>query len=80
LRQIGPRRRGDRYAEKGKGMSAPVGQDVQAPNRNQQQRLARQLIDCLGRESAVHVCQVNGWEGILEAILSAEAADAEAAE
>ena len=61
-------------------MSAPVGPDVQAPDRNQQQRLARQLIACLGRESAIHVCQVNGWEGILEVILSEDTGDAEPAE
>ena len=61
-------------------MPAPVGPDVQAPDRTQQQRLARQLVACLGRESAIHVCQVNGWDGILEAILSADAENAEAAE
>ena len=59
-------------------MSATTGQDVQVSDDNQQQRLAQQLVDCLGRESAIHVCQVNGWDGILEVIQSegAEAADA----
>lgn len=58
-------------------MSAPIGQDVHAPDSNQQQRLAQQLIACLGRDSAMHVCKVNGWVGILDVILSE---DAEAAE
>jgi hypothetical protein len=58
-------------------MSAPIGQDVHAPDSNQQQRLAQQLIACLGRDSAIHVCKVNGWVGILDVILSegAEAAE-----
>jgi hypothetical protein len=54
-------------------MSAPIGQDVHAPDSNQQQRLAQQLIACLGRDSAIHVCKVNGWAGILDVILSADA-------
>ena len=56
-------------------MSANTGQDIQESDENQQQRLAQQLVDCLGRESAIHVCQVNGWDGILEAIVG-EAAEA----
>ena len=58
-------------------MSAPVGQDVHAPDSNQQQRLAQQLIACLGRDSAIHVCKVNGWAGILDAILREDVAAAE---
>jgi len=50
-------------------MQATSGQDVHDPVANQQQRLAQQLIACLGRDSAIHVCKVNGWAGILEAIL-----------
>ncbi len=61
-------------------MPAPVEQDVKSSGHNEQQRLARQLIACLGRESAIHVCQVNGWAGILEAILQAELEAAEPAE
>ena len=61
-------------------MSAPIGQDVHAPDSNQQQKLAQQLIACLGRDSAIHVCKVNGWAGILDAILSEDPEDAEAAE
>jgi len=51
-------------------MQAMIGQDVSAPNGNPQQRLAKQLVACLGRDSAIHVCKVNGWAGILEVILS----------
>ena len=61
-------------------MSAPNGQDTKAPDSDQQQQLAEQLIACLGRDSAIHVCQVNGWDGILEAILRQNAEPAEAAE
>jgi hypothetical protein len=57
---------------KGKAMQARFGQDVQAPNSTQQQRLAQQLVDCLGRDSAIHVCRVNGWAGILDVILEAD--------
>ncbi len=52
-------------------MQAMIGQDVQAPDSNQQQRLAQQLVACLGRDSAIHVCRVNGWAGILAAIVGA---------
>ena len=52
-------------------MQATMGQDVQAPDSNQQQRLAQQLVACLGRDSAIHVCRVNGWAGILAAIAGA---------
>ena len=50
-------------------MQAIIRQDVSAPEANQQQRLAQQLIACLGRDSALHVCKVNGWAGVLDAIL-----------
>lgn len=53
-------------------MRAANGQDVQLFDGNQQQRLAQQLVACLGRDSAIHVCRVNGWAGILEAILGAD--------
>ena len=61
-------------------MSAPIGQDVQAPDSNQQQRLAQQLLACLGRDSAIHVCKVNGWVGILEVILREDVEAIEAAQ
>jgi len=32
---------------------------------NTQQSLANQLVSCLGHDGAVHVCQLNGWDGIL---------------
>jgi hypothetical protein len=62
---IAPRAREDRHAKERKG---------------QQHKLALQLIACLGRDSAIHVCKVNGWAGILDAILSEDPEDAEAAE
>lgn len=49
-------------------MEAINGQDARAPDDDQQQRLAQQLVACLGRDSAIHVCQVNGWAGVLDAI------------
>jgi hypothetical protein len=58
-------------------MSAPIGQHVHAPDSNQQQKLALQLVTCLGRDSAIHVCKVNGWAGILDAILREEPEAAE---
>ena len=61
-------------------MSAPIGQDVHAPDTNQQQKLAQQLLACLGRDSAIHVCKVNGWVGILEVILREDVEAIEAAE
>lgn len=30
--------------------------------------LALSLINCMGRESAIHVCRINGWDGVLEVI------------
>ena len=33
---------------------------------NSRQQLAHELVACLGRESAIHVCKVNGWQGILD--------------
>ncbi len=47
--------------------SAPeTGDDVP---RNNQERLAASLIDCLGRDSAIHVCKLNGWRGVLDVII-----------
>ena len=43
-------------------MSGPV---TIAPFPNPQQALAEQLLNCLGRDAAVHVCQMNGWDGVL---------------
>ncbi len=44
---------------------------AEVPNNNQQQ-LASQLVECLGRDGAIHVCKVNGWNGILDAIVAGE--------
>ncbi len=44
---------------------------AEAPNSSQQQ-LASELVECLGRDGAVHVCKVNGWNGILDAIVAGE--------
>ncbi len=45
-----------------------VGQSVSS-----QRQLAHELVVCLGREGAIHVCKVNCWRGILEVILAEEA-------
>ena len=39
---------------------------------NGRRQLAHELVACLGREGAIHVCKVNGWQGILD-LLEAEA-------
>ena len=39
------------------------------PQADPQQELANSLIQCMGRDSAIHVCQVNGWSGVLEVLL-----------
>lgn len=41
-----------------------------AANENCQTNLARELVACLGRDSAIHACKVNGWAGVLEALLA----------
>lgn len=40
---------------------------------NNLQQLAHELVACLGRDSAIHVCKINGWQGILDAIMAEEA-------
>ena len=39
------------------------------PSDKSQNDLAESLIDCMGLESAIHVCQVNGWDGVLTILL-----------
>jgi hypothetical protein len=39
-----------------------------------QRKLARELISCLGRDGAMHVCKVNGWQGVLQEIVTGGAA------
>ena len=34
------------------------------------EELAMSLVRCMGRESAIHVCKLNGWAGVLDMILS----------
>jgi hypothetical protein len=41
------------------------------------QQLAQELVACLGRDGAIHVCKLNGWEGILELLLADGAPDAD---
>ena len=52
-------------------MATSNARTAEAPN-NSQQRLASQLVECLGRDGAMHVCKVNGWNGILDAIVAGE--------
>ncbi len=33
-----------------------------------QEELADSLVQCMGRESAIHVCLINGWKGVLDII------------
>ena len=47
--------------------------DSASGNANSQDELASSLVKCMGRESAIHVCKLNGWTGVLHAI---EAEDA----
>jgi hypothetical protein len=49
-----------------------MGQNVQAEagaNRSYQEQLARSLVACLGWEEAVHACQANTWDGVLDILL-----------
>lgn len=45
--------------------TAPGGDNAQY-----QIRLAEMLIASLGPHEAIHVCQENGWEGVLQVILT----------
>lgn len=37
--------------------------------RSAPEELAESLVRCMGRESAIHVCKMNGWAGVLDVIL-----------
>ncbi len=50
---------------------AAISHDDAEPDMDSQQALAQSLIDCMGRESAIHICKVNGWIGVLQ-ILTGE--------
>ncbi len=39
-------------------------------NRPHQARLAQSLISTLGLEGAVHACQANTWDGVLQCVLA----------
>ncbi len=41
-----------------------------AEDRSHPERLAAALIDCLGLEDAIHACQANGWDGVLDHLLA----------
>lgn len=36
---------------------------------SEQAKLAKSLIDNLGREGAIHACRANGWDGVLSYLL-----------
>jgi hypothetical protein len=38
--------------------------------RNHQEKLAVSLVDSLGIEGAIHACQANSWDGVLQYVLS----------
>ena len=38
--------------------------------RSHQEKLAFSLVQSLGIEGAVHACQANSWDGVLECVLS----------
>ncbi len=38
--------------------------------RSHQEKLALSLVQSLGIEGAVHACQANSWDGVLEYVLS----------
>ena len=42
---------------------------VVASARSAPEELAESLVRCMGRESAIHVCKLNGWAGVLDMIL-----------
>ncbi len=39
-------------------------------DRSHQEKLAFSLVQSLGIEGAVHACQANSWDGVLEYVLS----------
>ena len=38
--------------------------------RSHQEKLALSLVQSLGIEGAIHACQANSWDGVLEYVLS----------
>lgn len=35
-------------------------------DRTEQARLALNLVDCMGLDSAIFACRANGWDGVLK--------------
>lgn len=42
-------------------------------NRSHQQMLAQSLVASLGLEGAIHACQANCWDGVLDVVLAQKA-------
>lgn len=36
---------------------------------SEQAKLAKSLMDNLGREGAIHACRANGWDGVLDYLM-----------
>ena len=47
-------------------------EDPASRDRGCQNELASSLVKCMGRESAIHVCKLNGWTGVLNVIEARE--------
>ncbi len=45
---------------------------IDADNQDYQRRLAISLISSLGVDGANHVCQANGWDGVLNWVMALE--------
>lgn len=50
--------------------TAPAGD-----NTDYQTRLARSLVDSMDVHEAIHVCQENGWEGVLRFVIDLGCSD-----
>lgn len=44
-------------------------------NTDYQRRLARSLVTTMDVHEAIHVCQENGWEGVLRFVIALQRAD-----
>lgn len=51
--------------------SAQSGAPPSADLPSAQEELAESLLRCMGRDSAIHVCKMNGWAGVLDILLDA---------
>ena len=50
--------------------TAPAGD-----NTDYQSRLARSLVESMDVHEAIHVCQENGWEGVLRFVIALQRSD-----